>query len=148
VFDVLIGSVVLAILFPVLGFAPKIEVFYVPLLLIPLIAFTLGVTLAVAAIVVFMRDLQLVLPLVLQAGIFLSPVVYSPATLFHSKALLTGYSFVNPLVPVLDGMRRTMLLGHPPDWLSLAVGTVSSLLVLVGGYLLFKRMETGIADVA
>jgi ABC-2 type transport system permease protein/lipopolysaccharide transport system permease protein len=45
-------------------------------------------------------------------------------------------------------MRRTLLLGLPPDWLSLAAGTVSSLLVLAGGYLLFKRMETGIADVA
>jgi hypothetical protein len=32
--------------------------------------------------------------------------------------------------------------------LSLGVGTVSSLLMLWGGFVLFKRLETGIADVA
>lgn len=147
-FDALVASLVLAVLFPILGFAPKAEAFYVPLLLIPLVAFSLGVTLAIATFVVFMRDLRLVLPLVLQAGMFMSPVVYSPATLVHSEGLLIAYSFVNPLVPVLDGIRRTVLLGQPPHWLSLAAGTVSALLVLAGGYLLFKRMESGIADVA
>lgn len=146
--DAVIGTVVLILLFVILGFAPKIEVLYLPLLLIPLIAFTLGVTLAAAALVVFMRDLQLILPLVLQVGLFVSPVVYSPQTLFHSRPLLIGYSFVNPLVPVLDGIRRTALLGQAPDWLPLAAGTVSSVLVLAGGYLFFKHMETGIADVA
>jgi ABC-2 type transport system permease protein/lipopolysaccharide transport system permease protein len=51
-------------------------------------------------------------------------------------------------VPVLDGLRRTVLLGTSPEWGSYAVGTVSSLIVLVVGFAVFKRMETGIADVA
>ena len=146
--DAVIASFVLLLLFPILGFAPKVESFYVPLLFIPLIAFTLGMMMAVSVIVVFMRDLRLILPLVVQIGLFATPVIWSPETLFKSKALLIGYSIVNPLVPVLDGMRRTMLQGLPPDWLSLAAGTVSSLLVLFGGFVLFKRLEPGIADVA
>jgi ABC-2 type transport system permease protein/lipopolysaccharide transport system permease protein len=144
--DSLIATLVLLLLFPLLGFAPKVETLYVPLLLIPLIAFTLGVTLAVSAVVVHMRDLRLVLPLLLQMGLFATPVVYSVERL--SQPLLIGYSILNPLVPVLDGLRLTVLEGHAPNWSSLAAGTVSSLLVLLGGFLLFKRMETGIADVA
>jgi ABC-type polysaccharide/polyol phosphate export permease len=146
--DALIATVVLALLFPLTGFAPKIQIFYLPLLLIPLIAFTLGVTLAVSAVVVYMRDLRLVLPLAIQVGLFVTPVIYSPATLFKTKALLVAYSFLNPLVPVLDGLRRTVLQGLSPNWLSLAAGTVGSLLVLFAGFVLFKRLETGIADVA
>jgi ABC-type polysaccharide/polyol phosphate export permease len=146
--DALIASLVLILLFPILGFAPKIELLYVPLLFIPLIAFTLGTMMAVSVIVVFMRDLRLILPLIIQIGLFATPVIYSPATLFKSKALLIGYSILNPLVPVLDGLRRTVLQGLPPDWLSLVAGTISSLLVLLGGFVLFKRLETGIADVA
>src|SRR5579862_6289464 len=67
--DALIATCVLAVLFPIEGFAPKAQVFYLPLLLLVLFMFTLGVTLAVSAIVVFMRDLRLVLPLVIQLGL-------------------------------------------------------------------------------
>jgi ABC-2 type transport system permease protein/lipopolysaccharide transport system permease protein len=49
---------------------------------------------------------------------------------------------------VLDGLRRTVLLGTSPEWASYGAGTVSSLIVLVVGFAVFKRMETGIADVA
>jgi ABC-type polysaccharide/polyol phosphate export permease len=147
-FDAVIASVVLLLLFPIEGFAPKVDLLYAPLLLIPLLACTLGLTLAVAAVVVYMRDLRLILPLAIQLGLFVTPVVYSPESLFKSKLLLDVYAFVNPLAPVLDGLRRTALEGMPPDWLPLGLGTVSSLLMLVGGFLLFKRLETGIADVA
>jgi ABC-type polysaccharide/polyol phosphate export permease len=146
--DAVIASLVLLLLFPILGFAPKVESIYVPLLFIPLIACTLGLTMATSVIVVFMRDLRLVLPLIIQIGMFVTPVIYSPATLTKSHTLLVAYSAVNPLVPVLDGFRRTVLQGLPPQWLSLGVGTASSLLMLWGGFLLFKRLETGIADVA
>ncbi len=147
-FDAVIASVVLLLLFPITGYSPRIETLYLPLFLPALLAFTLGTTLAVAAIVVYMRDLRLILPLAIQIGLFVTPVVYSPATLFNSKLLLVGYSIINPLVPVLDGLRRTILQGLPPEWLPLAVGTVSSLLWLLAGFVLFKRLETGIADVA
>src|ERR1039458_8708375 len=55
--DALIATLVLAVLFPITGFAPKAQVFYLPLLLIVLLMFTLGVTIAVSSIVVYMRDL-------------------------------------------------------------------------------------------
>jgi ABC-type polysaccharide/polyol phosphate export permease len=147
-FDAAIACLVLVLLFPIEGFAPHIEFLYVPLLMIPLFAFTLGLTFAVSVIVVYMRDLRLILPLAVQIGLFVTPVIYSPETLFKSKPLLIGYSIVNPLVPVIDGLRRTILHGLAPNWLSLAAGTASSMVVLVGGFIVFKRMETGIADVA
>jgi ABC-type polysaccharide/polyol phosphate export permease len=146
--DALLATLVLLVLFPILGFAPKITSLYVPLLLLVLVVYTLGVTLAVSAIVVFMRDLRLVLPLVMQFGLFVTPVVYSASSLVKTKAGLVIYSIVNPLVPVLDGMRRTVLFGKPPDWLTLGVASASALIVLVLGFALFKRLETGIADVA
>jgi ABC-2 type transport system permease protein/lipopolysaccharide transport system permease protein len=146
--DAVISCVVLVLLFPLTGFAPKVQAVYVPLLMIPLLAFTLGLMLIISVVVVYLRDLRLVLPLVVQMGLFATPVVYSPASLVHSKVLLAGYSALNPLVPVLDGLRRTVLLGTSPEWASYGAGTVSSLIVLVVGFAVFKRMETGIADVA
>lgn len=147
-FDALIACLVLLLLFPIEGFAPKVESYYVPLLLIPLALFTLGLTLAVSAIMVFMRDLRLVLPVIIQLGLFATPVIYPPGKLVHSHTLLLVWSAFNPLVPVIDGFRRCVLQGLAPQWSLLAVGTASSVLVLIGGFILFKRLETGIADVA
>jgi ABC-2 type transport system permease protein/lipopolysaccharide transport system permease protein len=146
--DALIATGALLILFPITGFAPKAEVYYLPLLLAVLVAFTLGVTLAISAVVVYARDLRLVLPLAIQVGLFVTPVVYGTSSISNSKAFLLAYSALNPLVPVIDGMRDAVLKGIPPNWASLGVGAVSSLIYLCGGFLLFKRLETGMADIA
>ncbi len=45
-------------------------------------------------------------------------------------------------------MRDTMLKGMAPNWISLGVGAASALIYLLGGFLLFKRLETGMADIA
>ncbi len=146
--DAILATLVLLVLFPVLGFAPRIESLYVPLLLVVMLVFTTGVTLAVSAVTVFMRDLRLVLPLVMQFGLFVTPVVYATGSLAKTQLAKIIYSAVNPLVPVIDGMRRCVLQGLAPDWLLLGVGSVSAVVTLVLGFALFKRLETGIADVA
>jgi ABC-type polysaccharide/polyol phosphate export permease len=146
--DALIATCVLAVLFPITGFAPKAQIFYLPLLLLVMTIFTLGVTLAVSAVVVYARDLRLVLPLAVQIGLFVTPVVYASNSISSSKAFLLGSSALNPLVPVINGMRDTVLNGLAPDWASLGVGAACALLYLIGGFLLFKRLETGMADIA
>src|SRR5205823_428360 len=126
----------------------KAQVYYVPLLLIVLLMFTLAVTLAVSAVTVYARDLRLVLPLAIQVGLFVTPVVYGTSAISTSKAFLIAYSAINPLVPVIDGLRSTVLDGLPPDWISFGAGAASSLIYLFGGFVLFKRLEIGMADVA
>jgi ABC-2 type transport system permease protein/lipopolysaccharide transport system permease protein len=146
--DALIATCVLALLFPITGFTPKAEVYYLPLLLIVLLMFTLGVTLAISAVVVYARDLRLVLPLAIQVGLFVTPVVYATSSISNSQAFLYAYSALNPLVPVIEGLRATVLYGHAPNWTSLGIGAATSLIYLLGGFLLFKRLETGMADIA
>ena len=57
-------------------------------------------------------------------------------------------ALVNPLVPVIDGYRRTVLEGLRPEWDLLALGAAGALAYLVGGYAAFRRFQGGIADVA
>jgi ABC-type polysaccharide/polyol phosphate export permease len=146
--DAVIASLILFALFPIEGYAPKPETLFLPLLLIPLVAVTLGVSMAVSAIVVFMRDLRLILPLIVQMGLFATPVAYPIRTLIKSHTLQIIYTAFNPMVAVIEGMRSTILEGHPPDWAIYGVGTASSFVMLTVGFVLFKRLETGIADVA
>jgi ABC-type polysaccharide/polyol phosphate export permease len=146
--DAVVSIAVLGVLFGIEGFAPRAETYYVPLFVPALVAFTLGITFAISILLVYLRDLRHVLPLLVQFGLFLTPVAYGISVIAHTRAAVLLYSALNPLAPVIDGLRRTVLLGSAPDWSALAVGTGSACLFLAVGYRLFKRLEGGIADIA
>jgi ABC-type polysaccharide/polyol phosphate export permease len=144
--DTTIAVGTLCVLFLVTGFMPKATSVWVPVLLPVLLAFTLGVTILLSAFIVYFRDLRHMLPIVLQLGLFATPVAYGMDAI--PKDLQIPYSVLNPIAPVIDGLRRTVLYGQQPAWDLLAAGAATSVIWLVVGYVLFKRLETGIADVA
>jgi ABC-2 type transport system permease protein/lipopolysaccharide transport system permease protein len=144
--DTAMALVALGALFLVNGFLPKATSAWVPLLLTIQVAFTLGIALVTSAVVVYLRDLRHALPIILQLGLFATPVAYGIEVV--PEHLQSLYSAMNPLAPVIDGYRRTILLGQAPNWQLLLPGAVTAAVVLVTGYLAFKRLETGFADVA
>ena len=144
--DSVMSTVVLGLLFLRYGFMPKPTTIWVPAILPIQIAFTLGVTLVVSAVMVYLRDLRHALPLILQMGLFVTPVAF-PLDVVPWK-FRHAYVALNPLAAVIDSYRRTVLFGQPPSLSLLAIAAVSSSVALAGGYAAFKRLETGIADVA
>jgi ABC-type polysaccharide/polyol phosphate export permease len=144
--DSLVSTGVLGLLFLRYGFMPKPTSVWVPVILPVQLMFTLGITLMVSAVIVYLRDLRHALPLILQMGLFVTPVAFPLDVVPQQFRHL--YVFLNPLAAVIDGYRRAVLYGRPPSLSLLAVAAVSSVIVLTGGYAAFKRLETGIADVA
>jgi ABC-type polysaccharide/polyol phosphate export permease len=145
--DTSISALMLIILFARYGFAPGPEVLWIPLMFAIQVAFTLGAVLIVSAVLVYARDLRHALPIILQLGLFATPVAYRFDQIIP-ESLRTVYAALNPLAVVIDGYRRSTLYGAAPDVGLLAIGGFSALLVLAGGYVLFKRLETRFADVA
>lgn len=133
-------------LFVLYGEAPTAHSVWVPLLLAVQLAFTLGVTFVFSAAVIYVRDVRHAMSIILQFGLFTTPVAFGIDVVPESFRGL--YSAANPLAPVIDGYRRTVLLGKAPQWHLLGPGAVTAFVLLVGGYLLFKRLEGGLADVA
>lgn len=146
--DAVLSVFVLGILFAVTGTTPTTQSLYLLILIPLLIAFTLAVTLACAGLLVYFRDLRHALPLLLQFVLLATPVGYGFESISSSRAFTLFYSAVNPLAPIIDGFRRVVLFGSAPDWGALGIAGVVSLLALVGAYRLFKRLETGFADIA
>lgn len=134
------------ILFLFYGVAPTAHSVWVPVLLAVQVAFTLGLTFIFSSAVVYVRDIRHAMSLILQFGLFVTPVAYGIEMVpGHWRP---WYAAANPLAPVIDGYRRTVLLGKAPQWELLGPGALTAFGVLVGGYLLFKRLEGGLADVA
>jgi ABC-2 type transport system permease protein/lipopolysaccharide transport system permease protein len=146
-FDAMISTGVLGILFVIYTFAPKATTLWVPVLLLIQIAFTVGLTLFVSGILVYLRDLRQALPILLQLGLFATPVAYGIDDIVP-QAWRPFYCAINPLAAVIDGYRRTVVLGEAPRWGLLGPAVVSTMVVLILGYLLFKKLETGFADAA
>jgi ABC-2 type transport system permease protein/lipopolysaccharide transport system permease protein len=119
-------------------------VLWTPPLIVIATLFAAGVTLIVSALVVHVRDIRHVLPVVLQMGIIAAPVFWSFSHL-HRKWQLV-YAALNPIGPVIDAWRRTVLENHAPDYTTLGIGAISAVVFLLVGFRIFKRLEAAFAD--
>jgi ABC-type polysaccharide/polyol phosphate export permease len=144
-FDTAISVLALIGLFVIFGFSFHLTLLWLPLLCLLVFAFTAGWTLILAALVVYVRDLRYALPLMLQVGLFITPVAYAFAVI--PREWRGVYSLVNPLGPLIDAIRATMFYGEAPDLSQLGLAAVGTSFAFLFGYW-FKRMETGIADLA
>jgi lipopolysaccharide transport system permease protein len=156
----------LALLFVLFGRAPAVATLWVPLFMLIEVAFAAGITLAVSSLIIQMRDLVQVLPIIISLGIFVTPVIWPFSYIPNHYRLFGGhrvdhhlvggfhvnlqavYGFINPLGPVIDNVRKTMLLGHSPTWTPLIAAALGAVFYLVFGYRIFKRFEVNFADIA
>lgn len=145
-FDTLMSVVVLVVLFGAYGFAPGAESVWVPVLILIEVAFTLGLALFLSSALIYLRDLRYAVPLVVQLGMFVSPVAYSITSI--PAAVRPVYDVLDPMGPILDSFRRTVLHNLTPQWGALGLAAAAAAAWLLGGYILFKRLETGFADMA
>jgi ABC-type polysaccharide/polyol phosphate export permease len=144
--DTIMSLTGLFVLFVIYRQAPTAAIVYLPLLIVVQVLFTLGLTMLAAIVIVYLRDVRYVLPVVLQLGLFATPVAYGVNDV--PASMRTLYETANPLAVIIDGYRRTILFNQAPNWTMLGVAALVSTGVFAFGYLVFKRLEGGIADVA
>jgi ABC-type polysaccharide/polyol phosphate export permease len=143
--DTSISFVGLVAFFLYFQFVPKETVYWVPVIFLVQLAFTIGICLLLSIVVVYLRDLRQITPILIQMGLFATPVAY-PITQHIAEPWRTIYCTLNPMAPVIDSYRRVILYGLAPQWQYFLPGAAMSLFLLVGGLRLFKRLEIGIAD--
>jgi lipopolysaccharide transport system permease protein len=144
--DFLISCVVLAILMAVYGVAPTWQVVFLPLFVLLALVTALGVSLWLSALNVLYRDVQYIIPFMVQLWMFVSPVFY-PITKIDTYPEWAQVIYnLNPMTVVIGGFRWALLGQRPPNdlfWLS----AVMVVVVFVGGLYYFRRMERVFADV-
>ncbi len=114
-----------------------------PLTLLAVMA-SLAVGLWLSALNVQYRDVQQAVPFIIQAWMWLSPVVYSVDTVASSPLARIIYG-LNPMAGVIQGFRWALLNGTPPDMLML-VSAIMVVVLLISGLFYFRRMERTFAD--
>ena len=102
-----------------------------------------GIGLALSAFNVSFRDIKYTVPFLIQMGLFVTPVIYP---LHYIPARLQPLVGLNPMAGVVLGF-RSALLGSPADWGLIRLSLLMSVVLFIGGLLIFRRMESRFADV-
>ena len=144
VVDFAIAFVILLILMPIYDVPYSWTMLWVPALVVLCIVTALSVSLWLSALNVLYRDVQYIVPFLIQLGMYVSPVIYPPSKI-PEGVLRTIYS-LNPMTGVIQGFRYAVVGDAAPDKLILASIGVT-LVLLVSGLFYFKRMERTFADV-
>ena len=143
--DFLISGIILVGLMTWYGFAPSLRMLTLPLFIFVAFAAAMGVGLWIAALNVKYRDFRIIVPFVVQFGLYISPVGFSSSIVPEQWRLL--YS-LNPMVGVIDGFRWAILGGDTQlYWPGFSLSLFLVLLMLATGIVYFRKTEKTFADV-
>jgi lipopolysaccharide transport system permease protein len=143
-FHMIVSLFVLLIMMILFGEPIPWTIIFLPLIFVPFLLMTVGVTWFLAAIGVFFKDVSQMMSFASTILLFLSPIFYPLASLPPS---LQTISFINPLTLIVEQTRQVGLLGQFPDFAGLALYTLISLIVAYGGFWFFQRLRKDFADV-
>jgi len=121
----------------------SINVLLFPLIHVAFLVLVYGLSLILAALYVYYRDLNQIWDVLLQAGFFLSPIVY-PISIVPEKYL--AYYMMNPVTVIIEMYRETLLYSETPSLGEVAFAIAAAIAMLVAGTALFRRLERRFAE--
>jgi len=119
------------------------EWLFLPLILLIQLCLSLGLGLLGSATNVFLRDVRHLFALILQLWFYATPIIY-PVTMIPKD--LRPFYYLNPMAGVITAYRSVLIYQTPPDSYLILSGIVS-VVILIIGYIVFKRLEPSFADV-
>jgi lipopolysaccharide transport system permease protein len=117
---------------------------WLPVLILLTFLLTVGLSLMVSALAVFYYDVRHMLPILLTALFYISPVVYSVDMVpeqFH------WLYYLNPVAVLLDLFHTTLYGGTMPGADLLLGGILQTAIIFLTGFTVFKHYERSFAEV-
>jgi len=146
--DFAIAFLVLVALMVWYGIMPGPGVVWLPLLVLFAVLSALAFSVWLAAINAIYRDVQYVVPFLVQIMMYVSPILYTADSVLKGKPEWVQFVYgLNPMTGVAEGFRWALLGTAPPGALVMASSVAAVAVTLVAGLFYFKRMERSFADV-
>lgn len=120
------------------------------LVFLPIIAlfqtlFSLGLVFILSALNIYIKDTEYIVTFVLNIAFYATPILYDKS-FFAGVKIIELLFKINPMAVFIDGYRDIFLFHQVPNmpWL-LLMGLVS-LIILIIGYKIFRKLEKGFAE--
>ncbi|WP_410209794.1 ABC transporter permease [Aquirhabdus sp.] len=119
-------------------------VIFVPLVFLPLIILTLGISWFLASLGLYVRDMGQTVSILTMVLMFMSPVFYPVSRL---PPEFQPWLLANPLTFIIEQAREVIIWGHLPDFTGLLIYTGVAILIAWLGFAWFQKTRKGFADV-
>jgi len=144
--DFLISVAVLAVLMVIYHVTPTWQIVFLPFLTLLAMATALAVSLWLSALYVLYRDVQYIIPFLVQIWMYATPIMYPISKIATFPKWAQVIYNLNPMTGVIGGFRWALFGEQAPGgmfWLS----TVMVLVIFTSGLYYFRRMERVFADI-
>ncbi len=142
--DFAVNLVVLVAVMLCYGLTPGLAFLALPLFLLLAIAIAIAFSLWLSALNALYRDIGIMVPIVLQAWMFMTPVVYPKSLVPPDFAWMMQ---INPMTVVVEGVRWAVLSGSTaPDLANVGLLCGGIAMLFFGGVVLFNKIDAILAD--
>lgn len=139
-------ALVLLLIAAIYGYTPSIYTIQLIYYSFCLFVFVLGLCYTTCAVMVFFRDLAQIINILLQIGMWATPILWDIQTISPKAAMLVK---INPLVYIVNGYRSTIFekSWFYEDFYSTMYFWIITVVIFGIGALVFKRLKIHFADV-
>lgn len=139
----LISSILVFLALFISGIGLTKAVLVLPLIILIQYILQLGLSFILSAITVYVRDVEYLINVLMMLAFYLSPIVYS-ADMIPSKYL--PLFKLNPMFHIIKYYRDILYYGKIPEMGSVLILLLVCIIILVVGYLIFRKLEKRFAE--
>ena len=139
----LITCLIMFIFIFVSGVGFSIHILLLPILILIQFILTLAINFVLSALTVFAHDVEHFVSVALTLGFYATPIVYL-STMLPEK--FQWAMKVNPMAVLVEAYRSVLYYHQLPDFKILGIWIALSILFLVLGYLIFKKLEKSFVE--
>lgn len=141
----LISCVIIVIFCFLTGAGLSYHIIFLPILVLIQSAFTLGIIFILSSLNVYIQDIEYIVQFILNMAFYGTPILYQ-LDMFSNAGILLKIIALNPMTILINGYRDIFYYHNWPQTKPLLAVAVLSLVLVVIGYAVFKRLEKGFAE--
>ena len=142
--DFSVAAILMIIIMLTYGIEPRIGLLLLPLWMAILLMLAMGIGIWSGALAVKYRDINYILPVMIQMLLFASPIAYAATSV---PTEFQTYYYINPIAGLMDAIRWSIFGATQDTWWAVGYSAIFGAIVLIVGTIMFRRMERGFADV-
>ena len=139
----LISSIIIVIFCLVFGLGITKYIIFYPVILIIQYILLLGISFILSAITVYVRDVEHFVQIILMVLFYATPIVYDGSNIPEAFRFII---ILNPMSHIITAYRDIFYSQKTPDIASLGIVLAISLVLCIGGYLIFNKLQKGFAE--
>ena len=139
----LISCIIIIIFVLISGIGLSYTLIFLPIIVAIQFILNLGILLITSSIDVYIRDAEYIINFFVNMLFYATPILYDSSILPEKFRWIVN---INPMAMIVEGYRSVFYSKSIPNFMSLSILLVISLLILVIGYAIFKKLEKGFAE--